>query len=65
MGSIDGRETNTLEYVESMLGQLHILTATLDQPTLAYLIEMARIEAHDRLVEASGVERDHAARVAS
>lgn len=52
-----------LEYIESMLGQLHGMASARHLETLAYLIEMARIEAHDHLTSLSsgaGDDRDQA-----
>lgn len=44
------QEDGVLEYVESMLSQLHAMVSSQNEETLAYLIEMARIHAHDRIM---------------
>jgi hypothetical protein len=51
-------EVTVIEYIESMLGQLHVMAASQDLSTLAYLIEMARIEAHDRAAQAISSSSD-------
>lgn len=49
MQKTERSEISVVEYIESMLGQLHAMAASQNSPTLAYLIEMARIEAHDQV----------------
>jgi hypothetical protein len=41
------RRTETLDYIQSMLGQLRKMAETEDCDMLAYLIEMAYVEASD------------------
>jgi len=41
------RKTDNLEYIHSMLGQLRRMADDDDHRMLAYLIEMACMEAHD------------------
>ncbi len=48
-------KTQTFAYIQSMLTEMRMLSETEDAPMLAYLIEMAIIEADD-LVEGVHVE---------
>ncbi|MEQ1942726.1 hypothetical protein ABMA32_09940 [Mesorhizobium sp. VNQ89] len=43
------RQAETLEYIQSMLGQLRSMAAGESFDMLAYLIEMAHLEASDAL----------------
>lgn len=44
-----GTRTDTLDYVKAMLGQLRIMADAAHCDMLAYLIEMAHLEANDLL----------------
>lgn len=62
------RRTDTLEYVQQMLGELRAMAEAERCDMLAYLIEMAYIEASDiirgqRPSRVHGEQRDRAARV--
>ena len=62
------RRTDTLDYLQSMLGELRTLAEAERHDMLAYLIEMAYIEASDiirgqRPSRVHGEQRDRAARV--
>lgn len=45
----DDKRTETLEYIQSMLGQLRLMAQAERSDMLAYLIEMAYLEASDAL----------------
>lgn len=47
MHSHNRKRPDTLDYVQSMLGQLRIMAETERHDMLAYLIEMAYLEATD------------------
>ena len=44
---LGGRRTDTLDYLQSMLGQMRLMAQTEGCDTLSYLIEMAYLEATD------------------
>ena len=50
------RQADTLEYIQSMLGQLRSMAAGERFDMLAYLIEMAHLEASDVLRSSSASE---------
>ncbi|MBE0694426.1 MAG: hypothetical protein IH590_15170 [Aquamicrobium sp.] len=63
------RRTETLDYMQSMLGQLRTMAEAERCDMLAYLIEMAYVEASDiirgeRPLRIKGEQRDSAAGVA-
>ncbi len=50
------RQAETLEYIQSMLGQLRSMAASESFDMLAYLIEMAHLEASDALRSSTASE---------
>ena len=59
------RRAETLEYIQSMLGQLRVMATVENHDMLAYLIEMAHIEASDTLRNIVGSESPRKNRDAS
>lgn len=59
------RRAETLEYIQSMLGQLRVMATGENHEMLAYLIEMAHIEASDALRGANASESTRQKRDAS